>query len=93
MAHCHDLIPHLEEGPLALSLFEGLLSPSTQRMSCLPIRPVDFSFTHQGQEPPRAPVCEAGIGQDRQGMWVPSNGHTEGLLQAVSDKCLVVSRW
>ena len=53
----------------------------------------DFSFTHQGQEPPRAPVCEAGIGQDRQGMWVPSNGHTEGLLQAVSDKCLVVSRW
>lgn len=38
-------------------------------------------------------VCEAGIGQYRQGMWVPSKGHTKGLLQAVSDKHLVISRW
>lgn len=26
-------------------------------------------------------------------MWVPNESYTEGLLQAVSDKCLVVSRW
>lgn len=45
------------------------------------------------QEPSRAPVCEAGIGQNRQRMWVSNRGHTEGLLQAVSDKCLVVDGW
>lgn len=44
----HDLIPPLEEDPLALSLFEWLLRPSTQRMSCLPIRPLDFSFHSPG---------------------------------------------